>query len=110
VAVPSQNRLSLPQSPLNPQNLNDGAVLHEIPGSSEQVAVKYRRAGDDYVLIEYGQLVLDLNLRFHVHALMDWLAANPLPGILDLTPVFVLTNPLRPPPASRAVARDTDCC
>jgi len=79
--------ISLPQgSPLNPQNLNDGAVLHEIPASSEQVAVKYRRAGDDYVLVEYGPLVLDLNLRFRVHALMDCTAANPLPGILELTP------------------------
>lgn len=68
------------------QNLNDGAVLHEIPTSPGQVAVKYRRSGDKYLLIEYGPLVLDLNLRFRVHALMDWLAVNPLPGILDLTP------------------------
>lgn len=67
-------------------NLNDGAILSEIPESSEQIAVKYRRAGDDYLLIEYGSLVLDLNLRFHVHGLMNWLIANPLPGILDLTP------------------------
>ena len=77
---------SLPEgSALNLQ-LDEGAVLHDIPASSDRVAVKYRRAGDDYVLIEYGPLVLDLNLRFRVHALMDWLAANPLPGILDLTP------------------------
>lgn len=74
-----------PGSPLN-LHLREDAVLHEIPAASNQVAVKYRRAGDDYVLIEYGSLVLDLNLRFHVHALMEWLAVNPLPGILDLTP------------------------
>ncbi|CAA9302225.1 Urea carboxylase [uncultured Coleofasciculus sp.] len=66
--------------------INEGAVLYEISESSKQVAVKYRRAGDDYVLIEYGSLILDLNLRFHVHALMNWLLENPLPGILDLTP------------------------
>ena len=78
--------LSLPQGSLNLQALDEDAVLHEIPANSEQVAVKYRRAGDDYVLVEYGLLVLDLNLRFRAHALMEWLIANPLPGILDLTP------------------------
>jgi urea carboxylase len=67
-------------------NLNEGAVLYEIPESLKQLAVKYRRAGDDYLLIEYGPLILDLNLRFHVQALMNWLIANSLPGILDLTP------------------------
>jgi urea carboxylase len=30
--------------------------------------------------------VLDLNLRFRVHALMNWLDAHRLPGIVDLTP------------------------
>ncbi len=65
--------------------LND-AILHHIPASPGQVAVTYRRSGDKYLLIEYGPIVLDLNLRFRVHALMDWLEANPLRGILDLTP------------------------
>ncbi len=64
----------------------DSAILHEIPGSAEQIAVKYRRSGDKYLLVEYGPLVLDLNLRFHVHALMNWLLDHPQAGILDLTP------------------------
>ncbi len=63
-----------------------GAILHEIPESPGQIAVKYRRSGDKYLLIEYGALVLDLNLRFRVHALMTWLVDHPLAGILDLTP------------------------
>ena len=47
----------------------------------------YRQAGDKYLLVEYGPLVLDLNLRFRVHALMQWLqAAADSPGIVDLTP------------------------
>ncbi len=62
------------------------AVLHEISGTRDRIAVKYRRAGDDYLLIEYGPLVLDLNLRFRVHALMDWLQAQNLSGVLELTP------------------------
>lgn len=64
----------------------DRAVLHEISKTLEQIAVTYRPAGDKYLLVEYGELVLDLNLRFRVHALMLWLQANSLPGILELTP------------------------
>jgi urea carboxylase len=48
--------------------------------------VVYRRAGDKYLLVEYGPLVLDLNLRFRVHALMTRLQADVVPGIFDLTP------------------------
>ena len=55
----------------------------EQPG---QVAVTYRPAGDKYLLVEYGPLVLDLNLRFRVHALMQWFEQQHLPGIIDLTP------------------------
>jgi urea carboxylase len=61
-------------------------ILDEIPPSPTQIAVTYRQAGDKYLLIEYGPLVLDLNLRFRVHALMEWLTANYLEGIIDLTP------------------------
>ncbi len=42
--------------------------------------------GDRYLLVEYGPLVLDLDLRFRVHALMQWLEARQTPGIIDLTP------------------------
>ena len=49
-------------------------------------AVVYRRAGDRYLLVEYGPLVLDLELRLRVHALMSWLQAAAPPGIVDLTP------------------------
>jgi urea carboxylase len=48
--------------------------------------VVYRRAGDRNLLIEYGPLVLDLELRFRVHALMTWLEREALAGIIDLTP------------------------
>ena len=61
-------------------------VLHRIPATDNPVEVVYRRAGDKYLLIEYGPLVLDLNLRLRVHALMTHLQAEAIPGILDLTP------------------------
>jgi urea carboxylase len=48
--------------------------------------VTYRPAGDRYLLVEYGPMVLDLALRFRVQALLDWLTAQRIPGILEMTP------------------------
>src|SRR5258706_6738219 len=61
-------------------------ILARLPETSGRVEVIYRQDGDKYLLIEYGPLALDLNLRFRVHALQTYLENNPLPGILDLTP------------------------
>ncbi|MGV0687447.1 urea carboxylase [Mycolicibacterium thermoresistibile] len=47
--------------------------------------VTYRRSGDDNVLVEYGDIVLDLALRARVHALHTRLDGS-APGIVDLTP------------------------
>ena len=45
-----------------------------------------RADGDKYLLVEYGPNVLDLNLRFRVHALEAGLRRLQLPGIIDITP------------------------
>jgi len=54
--------------------------------SQDGTAICYRQAGDAYLLVEYGPLVLDLTLRFRAHALMDYLEKHPIAGTLDLTP------------------------
>lgn len=64
----------------------DEAVLHRIPAQGHCPEVVYRGAGDSYLLVEYGPLELDLNIRFRVHALMLWVQEQRTPGILDLTP------------------------
>ncbi|MHB9022396.1 MAG: urea carboxylase [Halothiobacillus sp.] len=61
-------------------------ILYQTLGNETRVAVCYRQAGDRSVLIEYGPIVLDLDLRFRVHALMTWMKNAHVPGILDLTP------------------------
>ncbi|MEC5217072.1 urea carboxylase [Actimicrobium sp. GrIS 1.19] len=75
---------SLPVTPL------DAAVLLRSPGLGDRVGVVYRRAGDAYVLIEFGELKLDLTLRFLAHALMmrlqAWRDEGRLAGVIDLTP------------------------
>jgi urea carboxylase len=62
------------------------AVLRHGVATDPAVAVCYRRAGDKYLLVEYGPLVLDLRLRFRVHSLMSWLSQSRLPGLIDITP------------------------
>ncbi|MBC7972160.1 MAG: urea carboxylase, partial [Verrucomicrobia bacterium] len=67
-------------------HLSERAIVATLPATETQIAVTYRQASDKYLLIEYGALVLDLNLRFRVHELMTYLHANPIAGILELTP------------------------
>jgi len=61
-------------------------VLHIAEADAQGPGVCYRQAGDRYLLVEYGPLVLDLNLRFRVHALMEWIQGQGTDGVLDLTP------------------------
>jgi urea carboxylase len=67
-------------------DVGDEAILSELAASGDRPRVVYRGSGDSYILVEYGPLVLDLLLRFRVHALMQWLQSRQLPGIIDLTP------------------------
>ncbi len=62
------------------------AILAARGTPDHPVGVAYRPAGDRYLLIEYGPNVLDLNLRFRVQALLDWLNARAISGIAELTP------------------------
>lgn len=74
-------------SEVNPEQtgIDDCVVaIRESEGSLPRVV--YRRAGDKYLLVEYGPIVLDFELRFRAHVLMQLLTQRNLPGILDLTP------------------------
>ncbi len=64
----------------------DNPVLHSVSEQDNGVQVVYRPSGDAYLLVEYGELVLDIELRFRVHALMLWLQQKNRAGILELTP------------------------
>ena len=67
------------------ETLSD-AVLATLKGENARPDVTYRPAGNSYLLVEYGELVLDLNLRFRIHALMQWVKDQSIEGIIDLTP------------------------
>jgi urea carboxylase len=62
------------------------AILASRAASDSLPSMVVRRAGDSYLLIEYGDNVLDLALRLRVHLLMAALDDRGPAGILELSP------------------------
>jgi len=79
--LPKEGRATLSAS----RNVPGGGGRILVP-EGHPVGVTYRPAGDRYLLVEYGPMVLDLALRFRVQALLDWLAEQRIPGIREMTP------------------------
>ncbi|MBC7782449.1 MAG: urea carboxylase, partial [Burkholderiales bacterium] len=61
-------------------------ILHTLDETANRPRVVYRQDGDTYLLVEYGPLVLDLNLRFRVQMLYQAMLNQNVAGIIDLTP------------------------
>ena len=61
-------------------------LLREVDAAQAGERIVYRRAGDDFLLIEFGPMELDIALRFRVHAWMLWLREHPVVGLRELTP------------------------
>ncbi len=76
--------LKRPVAPVAQRSRKEDAVLARI--SDLETEVTYRRAGDDYLLVEYGPNVLDFALRFRAHAMMMALEDLALEGIIEMTP------------------------
>ena len=66
--------------------LPETPVLKTLVDLPSGIDVVYRPSGDHYLLVEYGELVLDIALRFRVHALMSWLQKKSIVGLKELTP------------------------
>ncbi|HUP72040.1 MAG TPA: 5-oxoprolinase/urea amidolyase family protein [Acidimicrobiales bacterium] len=65
--------------------LGDAVLARRVADvEADHPGVTYRRAGDRFVLVEYGPMMLDLELRARVHALEQWVVAN-LDGVVDAT-------------------------
>lgn len=61
-------------------------ILAELPASATRPRTTYRQQGDRNILVEYGEIVLDIELRIRIHALMQALERQALPGVIDITP------------------------
>jgi urea carboxylase len=62
------------------------AILVDLPAKGGRPRVIFRRQGDRNLLVEYGPITLDLELRLRVHAATTALAELALQGILDIVP------------------------
>ncbi|MFN7264221.1 MAG: urea carboxylase, partial [Phenylobacterium sp.] len=78
--------LTAPEPRRNPPAVDDQGVLARLPAQGLRPEVTYRRQGDRNLLVEYGPIVLDLELRLRIHALYLELQRMDLPGVIDLTP------------------------
>jgi len=67
-------------------DIGSATLLASLPATETTPAAVYRQAGDKYVLIEYGDNVLDLALRLRVHLLMNALRERAVPGVEELSP------------------------
>ncbi|HQS96196.1 MAG: urea carboxylase [Novosphingobium sp. 17-62-19] len=61
-------------------------VLADLPEGPTRPRTVYRQQGDRNILVEYGPIVLDIELRIRVHALMTELERMALPGVIDIVP------------------------
>jgi urea carboxylase len=66
------------------ENTSEPAIIQA--SSTHTPSSTYRADGDKYLLIEFGEKVLDLALRFRVHLLEEKLRSLNLSGIIDITP------------------------
>ncbi len=76
--------LSQPKAGIAMQRQNP--VLWHRAAQGALPSVTHLAAGDRFILVEYGDPILDISLRFRAHALMQWLENHPLTGMLELTP------------------------
>ncbi|OWB76931.1 allophanate hydrolase activity protein [[Candida] boidinii] len=72
-ALPKQ--LSEPESP----------ILAQIPAGETSPSVTYRQAGDRYILVEYGENIMDLNLSYRVHKLIEMVEIHKTVGIVEMS-------------------------
>lgn len=72
-------------------------IIAALPATDTRPSVSYRQAGDGYLLLEYGDNVLDLALRMRIHLLMEALAAADRRGLRTVAGRAFAADPLRQP-------------
>jgi urea carboxylase len=85
-AIQTLDVQTLVLQPIQLSKAADDCIFAVRAATADRPLVTYRRAGDKYLLIEYGPIVLDFELRFRIHVLMTRLQERELKGVIDLTP------------------------
>lgn len=69
----------------NPEQISpQSAILYQAGKGQDKLTL--RLSGDEYLLIEYGEMELDLILRFRIHVLMNAVKEKAHFPIIDMTP------------------------
>lgn len=71
---------------LLPTDTASATILAQLPATDTTPEVAYRQAGDKYILIEYGPVILDLRFRFRIYALMEELTKRNINGLEEQAP------------------------
>ncbi|CAI0935940.1 Acetyl-/propionyl-coenzyme A carboxylase alpha chain [Serratia proteamaculans] len=85
-ALAAVKAITLAAPDLTPGATGSASILATLPATDGRPAVVYRQAGDGYILLEYGDNVLDLALRLRIHLLMQSLRQDVIPGVEELAP------------------------
>jgi urea carboxylase len=84
------DRLQLAPAPLADMPARDIAtlspILADVAGQGARPRTVYRQQGDRNILVEYGAIVLDIELRIRIHALMAELTEQAIAGVIDIVP------------------------
>ena len=67
-------------------DLSNQGIIATRAATTVAPMVVYRQAGDCYILLEYGENILDLALRLRVHRLMQMLEEQAVLGVEELSP------------------------
>jgi len=65
---------------------NATPIIKTIKYKELDLDIVIRSAGNEFILVEAGELKLDIELRFFIHALMSYIEDKNLNSIIDLTP------------------------
>lgn len=65
---------------------NATPIIEVLKHDELDIDVTIRAAGNEFILIEAGELKLDIELRFFIHALMTYIREKKIEGLVDLTP------------------------
>src|SRR5207247_9825151 len=64
------------------------SVIDTLHAAGERPPVSYRYAGDRFLLLEYGEMVLDLTTNFRIFGLNEALEKAALDGLIETVPAL----------------------
>ncbi len=64
------------------------AIIEQIPARDGKPSITYRYAGDRFLLVEYGEMALDLTINFRILGFNEELKRQHLDGLIETVPAL----------------------